>query len=219
MTPDHDSLREALGAYTVDALDPVERTDVERHLLECGDCRDEVASLAPLPPLLGRLTADEAEGVLHPPASEGASPPFAAMEHEQRRLRRALRAWRLAAVAAAAALVVVLLPFPRGESGPVYEPRPVVAEAADTEGRVLVTPQSWGMRVTLDVQGLPPRRGYGLWAVDGEGHRSLAASWSSTGDGSVRLVGACYVSVDELTVFELKDPDDEVLLTFEDPAR
>lgn len=219
MTSEHESLREALGAYTVDALDPVERTDVEGHLLECGDCRDELASLAPLPALLGRLSADEAEAILASPSSLDSSPPLAAMDGEQRRLRRALWTWRLAAVAAAAALVIVLLPLSGGETGPVYEPRPVVAAAADTEGRVLVSPQSWGMRVTLDVQDLPPARGYGLWAVDDEGHRSLAASWSSTEDGSVRLVGACYVSVDELRIFELTDPDDEVLLTFEDPGR
>lgn len=33
------------GAYAVDAVDDIERAQVERHLAECGDCRDEVASL------------------------------------------------------------------------------------------------------------------------------------------------------------------------------
>ncbi|MFC6343639.1 zf-HC2 domain-containing protein, partial [Nocardioides hankookensis] len=34
-----------VGAYAVDAVDDLERAAFERHLAECADCRDEVASL------------------------------------------------------------------------------------------------------------------------------------------------------------------------------
>src|SRR4051812_14598062 len=51
----------ALGAYVVGALDPRERADVEAHLAHCPACRDELASLAPLPGLLSRLSLAEAE--------------------------------------------------------------------------------------------------------------------------------------------------------------
>ena len=33
------------GAYAVDALDDVERAEFERHLQQCPECQDEVASL------------------------------------------------------------------------------------------------------------------------------------------------------------------------------
>lgn len=43
MTPeDHDSLREALGAYALDAVDGPEREAIEVHLADCAECRDEV---------------------------------------------------------------------------------------------------------------------------------------------------------------------------------
>jgi hypothetical protein len=38
----HDEIKELLGAYALDAVDPDERTEVEAHLPGCEDCRDEV---------------------------------------------------------------------------------------------------------------------------------------------------------------------------------
>lgn len=218
MTSRHESLREALGAYTVGALEPDERAEVETHLQHCEPCRDELASLAVLPGLLDRLTPDEAGALQQPPPRVDPTPALAAMARERRRLRRSLWAWRVAAGVAAAALVVATL-VPVGDRDPAtaFEPRPAVAEASDTQGRVHVTAKPWGMRVTIDVRDLPPRGGYGLWAVRNDGHRALAASWSASPDGAVRLTGSCYVSADDLARFELSTPDEELLLTF-DPA-
>lgn len=55
------------GAYAVDALDDLERAKFERHLSECLDCREEVASLREASALLAS-TADA-----RPPASLRAS--------------------------------------------------------------------------------------------------------------------------------------------------
>ncbi|HKT05855.1 MAG TPA: zf-HC2 domain-containing protein, partial [Rugosimonospora sp.] len=49
------------GAYVLGALSPAERSTYQRHMATCGQCRDEVADLAGLPGLLGRL--DEATAV------------------------------------------------------------------------------------------------------------------------------------------------------------
>lgn len=51
------------GVYVLGALLPSERDAFERHLGECGICRDEVADLAVLPGLLGRLDAATAEAI------------------------------------------------------------------------------------------------------------------------------------------------------------
>lgn len=56
------------------ALVPADRTAYERHLATCRACRDEVAELAGLPGLLGRLDAEAAASVGQPVA---AAPPSA----------------------------------------------------------------------------------------------------------------------------------------------
>lgn len=210
----HGSLREALGAYTVGALDGAERAEMERHLRDCGACRDELASLAVLPGLLNRLSADEVAVADGPPP--WVAPAEAPADGRARaRQPRARWLWGAAAAAAVVALFVLLVPLPAGDDAVVFEPRPVVSEAAETRGRVAVAAEPWGMRVDLQVRDLPPRGGYGLWAVDADGHRALAASWSAPPGDAVRLDGSCYMSVDDLVRFEVHDVDDEVLLVFE----
>jgi hypothetical protein len=52
-----------VGVYVLGALAPAERDAFERHLGECAICRDEVADLAVLPGLLGRLDLATAEAI------------------------------------------------------------------------------------------------------------------------------------------------------------
>ncbi|MFI0481913.1 anti-sigma factor family protein [Actinomadura sp. 9N215] len=52
-------VRTSLGVYVLGALDPAERSQVEGHLAGCPACRDELAGLAGLPAMLGRV--DEAQ--------------------------------------------------------------------------------------------------------------------------------------------------------------
>jgi hypothetical protein len=48
-------IRHALGVYVVGAIDPAERSIVDAHLSHCLECREELAGLAGLPALLGRV--------------------------------------------------------------------------------------------------------------------------------------------------------------------
>ena len=57
-------IRQALGIYVVGAIDPAERTIVDVHLGTCPDCREELAGLAGLPALLGRVPARDAERLI-----------------------------------------------------------------------------------------------------------------------------------------------------------
>lgn len=215
MTARHESLREALGAYTLGALEPDEHDAVQAHLRSCEECRHELDGLAALPPLLGTLTPDEAAIVQGSRPRVDVEPALAVVARERSRMRRSVWTWRVAAgVAAAALAVVTLVPEQDADPSAVFEPRPSVAEASATQGRVQVTAEPWGMRVTIDVSDLPARDGYGLWAVRDDGHKALAASWSALPGDAVHLNGSCYVSVDELARFELRTPDEEVLLTF-----
>ncbi len=55
-------MRQALGVYVVGAIGPADRSAVDKHLTGCSRCRDELADLAGLPALLGKVPADEASG-------------------------------------------------------------------------------------------------------------------------------------------------------------
>jgi Putative zinc-finger len=65
---------QALGVYVVGAIDPAERVLVERHVALCLGCRAELAGLAGIPALLGRVTLDELERQPAPVPPGG--PPF-----------------------------------------------------------------------------------------------------------------------------------------------
>jgi len=56
-----------IGAYLLGALPPRERSGFEEHLAACAACRNEVADLAGIPTLLGKVSLSDV--VAAPPAS------------------------------------------------------------------------------------------------------------------------------------------------------
>ena len=98
------------GAYVLGALPPAERSAYERHIAACVTCRNEVAELAGLPGLLGRLDADTAASIGQP---EGAPEKLlhtvlASARTERVRLRRRHMRERGFIMLAAACLAVVV---------------------------------------------------------------------------------------------------------------
>ena len=76
MTPapeeqEHRVLRERLGAYVLDGLDPAERAGVDAHLAGCASCRAELASLAPLAGPLRGVDPDASDRSGPAPAPTG----------------------------------------------------------------------------------------------------------------------------------------------------
>jgi predicted anti-sigma-YlaC factor YlaD len=55
-------IRHLLGVYLVGAIEPADRAAAREHLARCAACREELAGLAGLPGLLGRVPAAEASG-------------------------------------------------------------------------------------------------------------------------------------------------------------
>ena len=122
MTPAWDctDTRQALGVYVLGAIDPAERSQVDRHVTGCRECRDELAGLAGLPALLSRVSVDEVgriSGADAEPVPAGAAPPEDFVESVlslTAARRRRNRRWQ--AVAAAAAVdtqsrLLVVLPM------------------------------------------------------------------------------------------------------------
>jgi hypothetical protein len=101
-------VRQALGVYVLGAIDPAERSIVDAHLPHCLDCREELAGLAGLPALLGRVPYADAERLaLGDEELEEAPAELLDALLAQVSSRRRARRWRVIAVAAAAAIIAV----------------------------------------------------------------------------------------------------------------
>jgi Putative zinc-finger len=116
------------GAYVLGALPPAERAAYERHLPGCPTCRDEVAELAGLPGLLGRLDAGTAASI-----GRAESAPRALLDTlliragtERRRARRRSR-WQRPGVMLVAASLAAVVGFGVATMDHPAGPRPVVA--------------------------------------------------------------------------------------------
>ena len=188
----HDDLRRELGVYVLGSLPPSERSRVEHHLAECASCRDEVASLAALPALLGRLTATEAGS--QPPPFSALAQRIGTQQRRVRRRERALVAVAAAAVLLAVAVVATPLLLQRSDPGLTFRDGSVAVATIDA--------RSWGMAVRIEANDLPERRGYVAYAVAPDGHRAQIASWEATGRPAV-VEGACYLSPSDVQRVEI----------------
>jgi hypothetical protein len=220
---DHRTVREELGAYALGALEPRQRGEVDAHLRECPECREEVARLAALPGLLARLPEEGAGGADLPaaPADLGERA-LATIAARRRARRRRLRRWGAALGGAAAAVVVVagLLVAGGGGGGDGGGGVPLRIEAvADDAGEVTGTAwadgRDWGTAIGVDLRDLPERPAYELTAIADDGHREVAATWSPTASGVARVEGACAILPADMAGYEVTAAGGEVLVRLE----
>lgn len=212
---EHAALRRDLGAYLLGSLAPADRAAVDRHLGGCAECRGELASIAPLPGLLGRLTPEEArDGPLTPPA-DLLRRTVAAVGADRDRQRRTLRRWRFGAAAAAVAAVVgvaaaVVIPdLVTGTAG-----EQVVAMAGSTgSGSGSLQARAWGTAVELDLAELPAARSYQALATASDGRVDVAASWGATPSGRAVVDGATAIQRADLVSIEVRTADGRSLMT------
>lgn len=213
-----DDLHSLSGAYVLDALTDEERADFEVHLDRCATCRDEVASLREVAPLLAetvatppppslredilaaaRTTRQEAPVVPDTratPRDETVVPDDEATVVPLR--RRVARRW--AALAAAAALVVGGgVTWQLVERATTSTSEQVMA-ADDARTWQASAPQGGMVRVVrsehmgqavLRVEGLPDPgsgRAYQAWLQDSTGSMTSAGMMTTT-DGEMLLEG------------------------------
>jgi hypothetical protein len=191
------NMRQSLGVYVVGALDPAERMLVDLHLAGCRDCREELAGLAGLPALLGRVPARDAERVILESAElrDLEEPPAELLARLLKEVaaRRATGRWR-GILAAAAAVVFAIASGVAGAHflipGSHGQPRPAAAEvrsASNPVTHVAATisyrPVSWGTAIDVKVSGIPVGTSCTLWAVKADGTKFPAGGWSVP-DGS-----------------------------------
>ena len=201
-----------LELYVLGVLPPATRADVERHLVDCAECRAEATALAdviaaihatlpdrePAPKLRGRILASAA------PARAVSPGP----------LRRPSRAWLPAAALAAAAITLAVMSV-----GVVQQLEAARSDLAATQGRLAATRaiaervsqggRNWYMSgveqwkgaggmlfvpqgspayvVFHDLPPVPSGSNYTIWLVDAEGKWVRGASFAPA-DSAVRMV-------------------------------
>jgi hypothetical protein len=187
-------MRQELGVYLLGAIGAADRTAVDLHLAGCPDCRTELAGLAGLPALLGRVPGPEANKLLLAVGDDGGSEPpprqnlslLLVRAAELRRNRR----WRQLGAAVAAGLVVGagMVAESHAVSPPVQRsPRPaepaslvVTGRNAQTDSTATVryAPRPWGLELDVQVSGVPDGTTCWFDVTNARGQQLAAGSWT-----------------------------------------
>lgn len=186
-------MRQLLGVYVVGAIDPAERSLVDDHLSECSECRDELASLAALPAMLGRVPLADMERIAFGPARlpDPAQPSEELLNSLLRRVsaRRRSRLWRGVAAVAAAALVAAGAVTGATEltghqaGGSAQQTASATSRNGPVAAVVDYSPTSWGIAMRVRVSGIPSGTQCRFWVLT-SGGRWYAGSWTVASGGS-----------------------------------
>jgi anti-sigma factor RsiW len=216
-------IRHALGVYIVGAIDPAERSVVDAHLSHCIDCREELAGLAGLPALLGRVPPEDAERLaLWGDELEEAPAELLDALLAQVSTRRRARRWRGIAAAAAAAVIavgggglagaiVMSHHHPASAQGNSY-----LVSGNDTATGVSAEVDYWaaapGTRMTVRVTGIPAGTHCQFWLTTAGGQHLLVGGW--TVNGSYNWYNASTTAaVGQLRSFDISGAGGKVLVT------
>jgi Putative zinc-finger len=189
-------LREALAVYVLGAIEPADRDAVDRHLAGCADCRDELAGLAGLPALLRRVSVAEATALAVGGTGRSENLPSgqvlqSMLARSSRQRRRHLRTW--AAAAAAAGLVAGAGVIAGWQAARPPAPQAVGSAPAWTGASRGASQQTrasaivryatsrWGLRLSMQVIGVPPGTACELEVINRGGQEEAAGSWTITG--------------------------------------
>jgi anti-sigma factor RsiW len=206
----HDELRDALGAYVLGALEPAERAEVAAHLEGCATCRAELAAIAPLPGLLGRLDVDEAAAT-DLPVPEG---PVAGALAEVRRVRRTRRR-RIGLVAAALVVVggTTAIVVHERASGPDGAEFTASAPRTHVRATARLEEHASGTTIALRLSGVPSDARCRLVVIGRDGHREVAGSWRASYAGDVTVEGATAMTRQEIASMRIVTFDGRRLVT------
>lgn len=220
MTSECGTFRVALGAYVVGALEPAERAEVEEHLAACPPCREELAALAGLPGLLGRLDEETAVSADHQEVSSATLE--RTVEELRLRRRRARRRSRIISLAAAVAVVASAGGAVAATSGSSPQPQATGAAAGHLAGSDASTGvqataalywEPWGSQIRMVVSGVSPGHHCRLLAVSTSGRSQVIGTWNVTYGGKVDIAVATSISPARLASLRVVTTSGAVLLS------
>jgi hypothetical protein len=238
-------LREAIGAYLLGALDPVESDRVAEHLSECSGCRADYGELTELLPLLASVTEDEAiNGPVQPePAvlgrvlrstaqGERQGPAWRAGKRAQRHRGEGVagkRPRRVRVALAAAALVIAgagsgtgVLLSGGGNAMPGSWSATAVVEAyvgaPQITTTVQVEPAAHGSMIQLRMDRVPAGYSCTMVVVDANGNGANAGTWTANTDGPFTIPGWSGLSPGSIKSIQITLPNGSTLLSLNHPA-
>jgi hypothetical protein len=213
--------RQALGVYVVGAIDPAERAIVDAHLGQCRDCREELAGLAGLPALLGRVPLAEAERLALDDAElrDLGEPPAELLDSLLRQVaeRRRARRWRGVVAAAAAAVIAVgggigggvLISQGHGSPPPPttqVKPPDLVRGtnlATHVSAAVYYFPKKSGTTMQVLVTGIRNGTYCQLWLTTSSGRHLLVGGWTVNGNHSYWYGASSSVATAKVRSFDV----------------
>ena len=209
--PEHEQLRELLGAFVLGGLDAEEHRAFSRHLRTCAECQREAGQLSGLPALLELARpAGQTAAVF---ATDGDLPPPAPLTERIQRDRRRRR-FVSAGLAAAVAVVCLVVGFvtrpllvddsPPASTSPGTTVAAVGVGSSPVQGAVTVVSKQWGTQLELQAGQLPTTRTMAMWVVESGGHAYRVATWNATPAGRTNLTAACAVRSESIATVEIR---------------
>jgi len=184
-------VRQELGAYVLGALAPADRSMLEQHLMSCGRCREDLAALAGLPALLGRVPLAEAALLCGEPAADKGMGAGALEQSLTSMLARVARVRRRRSRLTAAAAVLItamaaalgLQVWPHAAPLSVSEgPGAAIATGFSPVTRAAATvrysARAWGTQLQVHVAGIPAGTSCQFWVISTTGHDIPAGGWT-----------------------------------------
>jgi anti-sigma factor RsiW len=205
-------IRNSLGVYIVGAIDPSERAMVDAHIPHCPDCREELAGLAGLPALLGRVPVADAERLaLGDDVLEEAPAELLDSVLRQVTMRRRARRWRLVAAAAAAAVIAVGGGVAGGSLiANLNHPPAAVSSylargsnpATGVDAAVYYKSAASGMNMQVQVSGIKPGTMCVFWVITEAGRHVSAGYWTAGAPSTWYQASSTYTAA-QLRGFDL----------------
>lgn len=212
---EHAGLRELLGPYVLGGSDAADRIRLDRHLLDCAACRDELASYAGLPALLRLGRSQPASTAIEddPEANEARlAAAVSVVRGERRRRRRGLLVAAAVLVVGVGATTFVAIDD-GGPDLPTAERVELLPPAGSTSrGVSTLEPRPWGTSINLELSGLPEEEEFIAWVFDADRERQPAATWSSTDNGVAKVIGASSLSPDQISEIRITTTDGDLVL-------
>ncbi len=222
MTSSCATVRPALGAHALRALEPRERAEVEAHLEACPACREELAALSAAAGALGHLAATDALVASEEPSARGLlGRVIAELARRRRRLRFRLAALGvalvLAAAGTAAGVTLATRPAAPPEAG-------VTAQIAGTDpqsgvaAKAELFAESWGTSIHMTITGLKAGDRCQLLAVSRDGSEEVAGSWHVDYSGAAVIDGATGMSPGQLAALRVMTNRGAMLIALPMPS-
>jgi hypothetical protein len=228
---DCSEVRHALGVYVVGAIDPAERAIVDAHLSHCLECREELAGLAGLPALLGRVPLEDAERLaLGDEELEEAPAELLDALLQQVSARRRARRWRGVAAAAAAAIIAIgggalaggVLTAHRHGNPPTTQETSYLVRGSDSATHVTAavyySSVGTGTKMQVEVTGIRNGTHCEFWATTSTGQHLWVGGWTVNGSEAGNWYNASTsTAIGQLKSFDISGAGGRLLVTI--PAK